>query len=252
MKKIVLLLVLVSIAFAAQAQWSLLPEVGMTAFKRIEDGSQKWESGWKAGVGVEYRFKGVMGVKSGLYYTQRGYILDSYMSLAPNQTEIKDIQTGESLFGEKPFLQFSTGSTQRHFLQLPLMAQVRIPLAEDVKLNIAVGPYLAYCLSSNNTYRMTTLMDRGEGYGGPNSGQWGNPPDFGFEGYHKSDEYGVYSPFSGISRWDWGGTAEIGLEIKNFYLKTSYELSLSKEHKEDKVKPNYHTFTMAFGYKFKL
>lgn len=54
------------------AQWSVAPEVGLSAFNHngIGDG---WRPAIKIGAAVECKLKSNFSVESGLYYTQRGY-----------------------------------------------------------------------------------------------------------------------------------------------------------------------------------
>ena len=90
MKRFVLFVMLMmSVAVASAQKWSLTPEIGMMAVKRggpsynYEPG-QSWNARWKIGVGVEYVVKpDRFSLKSGLYYTQRGYS-DHIVSYVPN------------------------------------------------------------------------------------------------------------------------------------------------------------------------
>jgi len=243
MKKIVFLLIWIMSFGVVQAQWTVYPEIGMTAVARGagDDGYGIWQSGWKAGAGVEYQLAKLFSLKSGLYYTQRGYELEPYMHIVP-----REIGENEDL------IQMSTGKTKRHFLQIPLLAQVNIPLADHLKLHIGIGPYVAYCLSSNNRYDLTTFMYKDGGYGGPNAGMIGNPGDYGFKGYHKGNDYGDYTPFSGIRKFAWGGIFEVGLDIKDWFIKAGYDITLGKEYRQSDIKANYHTLSLTAGYKFRL
>lgn len=59
---------------SVQAQWSVVPEAGMTVMKAGP--MVDWKPSWKIGVGVEHQLKPeFLSLKSGLYYTQRGYRL---------------------------------------------------------------------------------------------------------------------------------------------------------------------------------
>ena len=53
-------------------------------------------------------------------------------------------------------------------------------------------------------------------------------------------------------KFDWGVTANVGVEIRNWYTKLQYDLSLGKENKRDAIDANYHTLTLSVGYKFHL
>lgn len=136
MKKFVLFVMLMMSVSSlwAQKRWSLTPEMGMTAIKRgggAHPAEQRYNARWKVGVGVEYAVKpDVFSLKSGLYYTQRGYSFHSmsyggYYSVSGQN---------DNTFGEMWY------KTNRHFLQVPLMANFSIRLADDVRLNLAAGP----------------------------------------------------------------------------------------------------------------
>jgi len=249
MKKIVLLLMLLGSAGMMQAQWTLSPEAGMTAIKRE---SADWKAGWKAGVGIEYQTGKFFSLKSGLYYTQRGYSVEPFMNIIPNEVDYNYIGSEGSVFEGKDLIQVSNGKTCRHFLQIPLLANFKLQIGEDVKLNVAIGPYVGYGVHDKSSYYMSTLIYRHGGYGGLWSSQLLTNESTGFEGYHESkdDTYSIYTPFNGLNKFDWGGVAEVKLDIKNWFMKVGYEVSLSKEHKEDQVGINYHTISFAAGYNF--
>lgn len=69
MKRVVLFaMVLMLGVVSVQAQWSVVPEAGMTVMKAGP--MVDWKPSWKIGVGVEYQLKPeFLSLKSGLYYT---------------------------------------------------------------------------------------------------------------------------------------------------------------------------------------
>lgn len=252
MKKIVLLMMMVMSVGIMHAQWSVYPEFGMSTTKRVEGGSQKWESSIKAGLGIEFETGKFLSLKSGLYYAERGYILDPYMNIVPNLQTEKSLQTGEPIVEGKDFIQVSGGETKRHFFQIPVLANFFYRINDDIRLNLAVGPYVAYCFHDKSEYNMNTFLYRDGGYGGPNASYyWVNEGDLGFTGYHKGDKHGDYSPFTDINKFDWGATAIFGVEIKNWFMNLSYDLSLGEEYDGDNVAPKYNTLSFSAGYKFK-
>ena len=85
MKKLILfvLCALSGLMVSAQSRWGITPEGGFAAVNRVGMGSS-WRAGVKVGVGVSYQFEpGWIGLKSGLYYANRGYSLGDY----PRTTE---------------------------------------------------------------------------------------------------------------------------------------------------------------------
>ena len=80
-------------------------------------------------------------LKSGLYYAQRGYSRQS-TSFGNIYPTIDD--QSESTFSKSYY------KTRRHFLQVPLMANLSFRLADNVRLNLAAGPYIAYSMGDKN------------------------------------------------------------------------------------------------------
>ena len=148
MKKFVLFVMLMMGVVSVSAQrWSLTPEMGMMAVKRggnvyINEQKPTWNTRWKVGVGVEFAVRpDRFSLKSGLYYTQRGYSRHSILfgSVYPTTDD-----------QSKPTFNESYYKTNRHFLQVPLMANLSFRLAENVQLNLAAGPYVAYSVGDKN------------------------------------------------------------------------------------------------------
>ena len=105
-------------------------------FSYIDEPGYTWNARWKIGVGVESVVKpDRFSLKSGLYYAQRGYSRQS-TSFGNIYPTIDD--QSESTFSKSYY------KTRRHFLQVPLMANLSFRLADNVRLNLAAGPYIAY------------------------------------------------------------------------------------------------------------
>lgn len=73
----------------------ITPEGGFAAVNRVGMGSS-WRAGVKVGVGVSYQFEpGWIGLKSGLYYANRGYSLGDYPRTTESATYVlKEMMTG--------------------------------------------------------------------------------------------------------------------------------------------------------------
>lgn len=249
------MVMLVMSAGIIKAQWVIQPEVGMTAYKRV-DGYEDWKSGWKLGAGIEYRFKEWFGLKSGLYYTQRGYSLPPYIILMDRATGMYNMESIPS-WGSDNLVGMSWGDTKRHFLQIPLLAKINVPITDDIRLTVAAGPYIGYCIHNSYSYGRANFGYREGGFGGPNHSIIYSPDysnAYGY-GYYNEAGYGYnpYNPFEGVRELDFGVNAEVGVEVKNWAFKLAYEVSLAEEYKNgDNIKPKYHTFTMSIGYNFKI
>ena len=49
--------------------------------------------------------------------------------------------------------------------------------------------------------------------------------------------------------FDWGVTATVGIEVKRWFFRLGYDISLAKEY-DDGISPKYHVGTISIGYKF--
>lgn len=231
MKKIVVWVMLMISAVSVNAQqWSLIPETGMTAIWRNVGTDPDWGVRWKTGVGVEYQFKPSLSLKSGIYYTQRGH--------SEQWAGMGSISTLGSHDSDVAYSEL-TYKVNRHFLQVPLMANFSFRLADEVRLNLAFGPYVAYSLGDkekSNYWEYKLVEGEASGY------------------------YGQGWPGSGFSleRWthtnpfDWGASLQLGLEVKRWVFNATYDVSLGKESRRDDIGLKYQTFSLSIGYKFKM
>lgn len=236
MKRLVLFVMLIMCvgAVSAQQRWSLTPEIGMTAIKAgggHDPYSQVWNARWKVGVGVEYQIKpDFFSLKSGLYYTQRGQS-NGYMTYGN--------------YGGSG-LQFGSARSMinRHFLQVPVLANFSFKLSDDVRLNLAAGPYIAYSMGDRYSSCLETFQPIGEGYGGGNNGY--------SYGYGFTSSYEGNKGVSHDNPFDWGLSFQVGLEVKNWVFTAGYDASLGKEYKGGPIDMKYNTFSLSVGYKFKM
>ena len=199
---------------AVHAQWAFTPEMGMTAVKRsMGSPLSTWRPGVKVGMGVEYQFQpGFFALKSGLYYTQRGYEVEGFTLSGYTQQSPGGFRTH--------------GQITDHYLQLPVMADFSFALSDDCRLHLAVGPYVALSIAERWEWGAMGYGEHGQSY----------PP----------------SPFAGKRAFDWGASASVGLEVKRFVVSAGYDLSLGKEYPKMKMRANYHTLSLTVGYKFKV
>lgn len=122
-KRFLLLIVcLLGVFSSVRAQWSVSPEVGLSAFRGR---SYEWRPAVKVGAAVDYQFKSNFSLESGLYYTQRGFV--NYW--------VEDGPLGPESVQEM-------SSLVRHMLQVPLRARFTWEVADDVRVFVGAGPYL--------------------------------------------------------------------------------------------------------------
>lgn len=251
-----------------KAQWSVTPEAGMALTKR--NGFQTdWTGRPKIGVGVEYQLpSSSFALKSGLYYMQRGYSAGYGSGMYLNgygygyswgygngpwhpSGYLPSYGGGNGGYGYGGYggyhdYAYDYGSTlKRHFLQVPVMVDFSFPLADEVRLHVAAGPYIA-----------VSVADHWDGYTGylcenavPNSA--GTAGSGGYGSYNAAPTRG-FDPTRGLRAFDWGVSGVLGLEVKQWMFNFAYDLSLGKEYKHGSVGVNYHTVSLSVGYKFKL
>lgn len=132
------------------AQWSVAPEVGLSAFNHngIGDG---WRPAIKIGAAVECKLKSNFSVESGLYYTQRGYSMAGLIDIPQNWN-----------FGERP-------SLVRHLLQLPVYARFSWKIVDGVRFFVGAGMYVGAYFA--NDWKRTELLKNADS---------GNTFDWGF------------------------------------------------------------------------
>ena len=203
MKRVVVFaMVLMLGVVSVQAQWSVVPEAGMTVMKAGP--MVDWKPSWKIGVGVEYQLK-------------PGYGYGHYWWTVPGPT-----------YDPYGYAYDYSNKVTRNFLQLPIMANLSFKLAEDIRLNVGVGPYIA-----------VSVLDKGM-FGG-----WSVASE-------ESAKFYTHDPCEGLRAFDWGISATVGVEIKQCFINFGYDVSLGKEYKGGSIEANYHTLALTAGYKFKL
>lgn len=245
MRKLILFVVGVcaSVVLSAQSRWSVTPEAGLVVNKENE--GIVTTLGFKAGAGVSYLFKEgrgkkpSFGLKSGLYVLMQkgGYHPMSWGNISTGN--------GFRLDYEKT----SVEST-RYYLQLPVMAQWSSKLGGDVRLNLAVGPYVAVGIGGRtHAYVASSKYGNVDEETGIGSYEFRN--DYyrfhTFEGKKVNEEFG----FDASPRLDWGGTVSAGITVKRISFAIGYDLAWGKYHKkQNDWRIRNHMVSFTFGYTF--
>lgn len=217
---------------AAQAQVSITPEIGLGTNYR-----SAFEAGWtptiKAGASVEFPLSSeVFSLESGLFYMRRGY---------EELTEPFSNEGGAWIERVK---------VNRHLLQVPIKAKFSWKVGRDVKLFCGVGAYVGYYVGDHY---------KSERYFTDNSSYDGGYDDWYMDRFYDDGVNAAGRKASVVLKerydadnFDWGVTAEVGVETNRWVMKAGYDLSLGKESSADPVAANYHTLTLSVGYKFSL
>lgn len=231
MRKLVVFVMLMSCVISAQAQWKVTPEAGMNVTKYKGDVAKV---GFKAGAAVSYTFgSGWFSLQSGLYYVRRGKGLSSYSEIYGTSESPYGGREGTSIFlypvssdylnlwgygygngygftgfyydtyGIKDFdvegIRHRSQKEHREYIQLPILARFDWQVSKDVRLHLAVGPYLAVGLGGKVTYEESDYSLKGK------------------LPYNKEISYNPFNPGQGYAvapRFDWGATIEAGIEVK--------------------------------------
>lgn len=251
MKKLILLMAVVfsSVAVNAQSRWSVMPEAGLTVNKENE-GKSETTLGFKVGAGVLYQIKEAQGnkpsfgLKSGLYLLMQkgdlhtwndGYNYHGY------QNEFYPGGYGQaSMSGEggKHTIGVCANEMTRYNLQLPIMAHWGFKLCDDIRLNLAVGPYVAVALGGTASAFQTIDNKVDYSY------------NYDFNPF-KEKTLGNGITLKGAPRFDWGGTASVGITVKRVSFQIGYDLAWGKYHKDQNdLRIRNHQVSFTFGYTF--
>lgn len=255
MRKFVLLMGVACCLGTAKAQegWIVMPEAGVTVSQRVNGST--WHPAVRAGVAVDYTFKpGWIGIKSGLYYTNRGN--------SRNASALLDINENRIALGVQ------RGRITQHFLQVPVVADFSWKVNDRWRMHFEAGMYAAYSVKNNWEWRndgathfwavtpeLKEVLEEQFGL------QFNGEQSVGTAGKSLND-----NPYVGHSHFDWGITTGIGLEVDHWNFKAGYELSLGDEgepyviqttpwtscHDYPSIGANYNTLTLTIGYRFKM
>ena len=201
----------------AFAQWSLVPEIGMTAVKRVgqEYPGVSWLPSYSIGVNLNYQIMNTdWEISSGVIYYKRKYSVTTLTLKQPNYDMFCHILDKQSV----------------NNINIPFLVRRYFTLGQKQKLSFAIGPYIGSCICRKNEIVETLIPEYG-------SGQY---MDMNIE-HHKFDPY-----------FEWGFTTRLGLEIHQWVFNLGYDLSLGKENDHSEIGARYHTLSLNLGYKFYL
>ena len=241
MKKVILFMagILASMMLNAQSRWSVTPEAGLVVNKENEG-----TSGFKADAGVLYQLKEGVGKKPSFGLKSGVYILMQKGGYHPMSWGNISTGGGFSMDYEKTNVE-----STRYYLQLPVMAHWGFKLCDDVRLKLAVGPYVAVGIGGRtHAYVSSSKYNIDEETG---VGQYEYRNDyyrFGtFKGKTVNEEFG----FEASPRLDWGGTASVGIAVKRISFTIGYDLAWGKYNKEQNdLRIRNHMVSFTSGYSF--
>ncbi len=138
MKKTIILLCFLAATAAANAQLSWDARVGANV-SQMSEGKTRMKLGLKAGAGVEYGFSDLIGLRSGLWFSSKGYSLDKTFAIG-----------GDKAVG-------------LYYLELPVQAAFHFKVSEKFGLALNGGLYAAVKLNDPDELKAfdTNAFDTG-------------------------------------------------------------------------------------------
>ena len=120
-------------ANAQRVTWAT--EAGLSAIQRTGYG-ECWRPSTRLGISADYNVNNVFSMKSGLYYTFRGYSVNNGGTYS----------NGDATWIENV-------SQTRHFLQVPILAKFSIHSNNSTKFFFEIGPYIGCLLYTSPSPR---------------------------------------------------------------------------------------------------
>ena len=243
MKKWILLVACVtsSIVASAQSKWSITPEAGLVVNKENE--GTRVALGFKAGVGIGYQLKEAIGYKP-------AFGLKSGLFILQQKGDYHPMAWGNIPVGDGFVLDSSHTSATRYYLQLPVMAQWSFQLCDDVKLNLAIGPYVAVGIAGNAEASLSSskyLPEAAEENRNPYEYRHDYIEFNPFKGKKVNEEFSM----DGTTRFDWGGTASVGISIKKVSFNIGYDMAWGNFLKnQNDLRIRNHMVSFTLGYTF--
>lgn len=182
MKKYLLTAVMALFAVAGFSQVSLDVRAGMS-MNNYTELETDMKVGYTVGLGVDYAFTDMWSFQSGLMFTGKG------------------AKVGDAKM--KP-----------HYLDIPLMAALKLPIADDTKFVINAGPYLGIGLGGKYKYESVSskFFDSADRF---DLGlQYGVGVEFGKILVNLNGQYGFISPFDDSSAKNLNFLLSVGYRFK--------------------------------------
>ena len=121
MKKLLLTILLGCFALVGFSQARFDVKVGMSMTNVTANDETDMKVGYALGVGMDYAFNENWAFQPGIMFTGKGY-------------KVGDVKA------------------KAHYLDIPLLAAYKMPVADDVKFVINAGPYLAFGIGGKNKW----------------------------------------------------------------------------------------------------
>lgn len=181
----------------------------------------KGSVGFHLGASYEIPVNDLFSVEAGLLFDTRGFKIEI--------TQENDFFKSES-----------KGSMNFYSFNIPVVAKVKFPVSDNIKLFAQAGLYAEILLSGKENSESTrTFKSTGETRTQKNS---------------ESVKFGKYTEegeeIEGPSRFGYGLTFGAGAEINKFVLQLGYDLGLKDYDQNENISQKFNAFKVSVGYKF--
>lgn len=175
---------------------------------------KKGRMGFHVGVIADYNIIKSFAVETGLFYTEKGCKF--------NPVDDRE----KRAYYDEEYFKNAEDSVKISYVQLPILALVRLYIANDMHIQLKAGGYVAARVSTSNPpFCIGYFRDR-----------------------HVYSDYEDYKFYDSYSGWDAGIIAGAGISYKNVYLGLQYELGLTKLMSNHDIKNR--NLAISIGYDF--
>lgn len=143
MKRSIFLILLTLASLTGFAQLSFNAKVGLNASSYIGENSEdsKFKIGARLGVGLEYEFNDIISLQPSLFFSQKGSYYKENIEISPRNYSKTELTINQL------------------YLEIPINAQFRFEVADNVNVIFATGPYLAFGVGGKTHFETDTDMD---------------------------------------------------------------------------------------------
>lgn len=204
MKRNVLTVLLMLFAVAGFSQISFNVKTGLNLSSYMGENTEDlgFKPGFRLGVGMEYQFTDLVSLQPTLFISQKG---------VKESTELT-----KGLKGDMTINQW--------YMELPVNAQLRFNLADDINLIGATGPYLAVGVAGKKKFE---------------GGAFGESASVSYDTFGEN----------AYRRFDAGWNIGIGVEINRFIVSLDTQLGFCKLYDSEDASRNVN-IGLLVGYKF--
>lgn len=170
---------------------------GNVSFMDVQETNTDPRFGYKAGVGVEFNLPQQFFIETGLDITSKG---------AKKKWTAEGDVNG-NIFNNKVSFKENINTT---YLILPLRAGYRLPVSDNIRMNLSLGPYFGYGIGGK-------LKSEANGYLRTASGET--------KPYNEDNKVNSFSS-TALKRFDMGLSCNVGVEYQRVLLNVGYEYGI--------------------------